>query len=129
MQVELRKYLELSAEFSESFSYVLVGIGVLILVIGTLACFCTVKGQTSLLYLYGGFLAVVLVLEIAMASSVYAYKDRLAQDFDISLNKSMQEYGPNNIQSTDLDTMQATVSTPSIDVSRKNDLTLAFVWY
>lgn len=112
MQVELKKYLELSAEFSESFSYIVVGIGVLILVIGTLACFCTVKGQTSLLYLYGGFLAIVLVLEITMASAVYAYKDRLAQGFDDSLNKSMEAYGPNNVESTDLDTMQATVSNP-----------------
>jgi hypothetical protein len=51
MQVELHKYLELNAEFSSTAPYVIVGTGAFILFIGTLACCCTVKGQSSLLYL------------------------------------------------------------------------------
>ncbi|XP_063701517.1 tetraspanin-7-like [Culicoides brevitarsis] len=108
MQVELKKYLELSKDFSENFTYVLVSIGVLILLVGTFACCCTVKGQSSLLYLYGGFLAIILILELVMAVSVYAYKDRLAADFDQSLNRSMEEYGPNKVHSYDIDVMQKT---------------------
>lgn len=50
MQVELHKYLELNADFSISAPYILVATGAIILVISTLACFCTVKGQPSLLY-------------------------------------------------------------------------------
>lgn len=45
-----------------------------------------------------------------MAISVYAYKDRLAADFDQSLNRSMEEYGPNKERSYDFDVMQETVS-------------------
>lgn len=56
MQVELRKYLELSEEFSDSLTYVLVAMGVLILLISTFACCCTVKGQSSLLYLVRFFI-------------------------------------------------------------------------
>lgn len=107
MQVELHKYMELSADFSDNAPYVLVGTGALILFIGTLACCCTVKGQPSLLYLYGGFLAVVLVIEIGMAMSIYAYKDRLADGFDRGLNQSMAQYGIGSAAKTaDFDRMQ-----------------------
>lgn len=57
MQVELKKYLELSEDFSNSITYVLVSIGVLILLVGTFACCCTVKGQSSLLYLVSDVLS------------------------------------------------------------------------
>lgn len=51
MQLELHKYLELSSDFSNSAPYVLVATGILIFVVGSLACFCTLKGQPALLYL------------------------------------------------------------------------------
>lgn len=50
MEVELYKYMELSTEFSGTAPYVLIGIGALIVLMGTLACCCTVKGQPVLLY-------------------------------------------------------------------------------
>uniref|UniRef100_A0A336KH19 Tetraspanin n=1 Tax=Culicoides sonorensis TaxID=179676 RepID=A0A336KH19_CULSO len=80
MQVELRKYLELSDDFSNSIIYIL----------------------------YGGFLAIILILELVTAVSLYAYKDRLASDFDQSLNKTLQEYGNNKVRSLDFDIMQET---------------------
>ncbi|XP_059612963.1 tetraspanin-7-like [Phlebotomus argentipes] len=108
MQVELHKYLELNADFSNTGPYVLVGTGALILLISSLACCCTVKGQPSLLYLYGAFLAVVFVIELSLASSLYAYKDNLADGFDRGLNQSMARYGqPGTADKTaDFDTMQ-----------------------
>lgn len=51
MQVELYKYLELSTEFSGTAPYVLIGTGALIILVGSLACCCTVKGQPALLYM------------------------------------------------------------------------------
>lgn len=51
MQAELHKYLELNAEYSYVAPYILVGTGAFILMVGTLACCCTVKGHPSLLYL------------------------------------------------------------------------------
>lgn len=51
MQVELHSYLELSDDFSVMAPYVLVGMGVFVLLIGVMACCCTVNGQPALLYL------------------------------------------------------------------------------
>ena len=50
MHVELHKYLELNADFSSTTPYILVGTGALIILIGTLACCCTLKGHPALLY-------------------------------------------------------------------------------
>lgn len=47
---------------------------------------------------------------MCIGASVYAYKDRLATDFDKSLNTSMEQYGPNHVKSYDIDYMQETVS-------------------
>jgi Tetraspanin family. len=51
MVVELYKYMELSTEFSAPAPYVLIGTGALIILVGSLACCCTVKGQPVLLYI------------------------------------------------------------------------------
>lgn len=51
MEVELYKYMTMSTDFSETASYVLIGTGSLIIVMGMLACCCTVKGQPVLLFL------------------------------------------------------------------------------
>lgn len=51
MVVELYKYMELSTEFSATAPYVLIGTGALIILVGSLACCCTVKGQPVLLYI------------------------------------------------------------------------------
>jgi len=107
MQLELKRYLELSVDFSASFSNTLLAIGIGILVVATLACFFTYKNQTSLLYLYGALLAVILILEVVVALSIFSYKNRLVQSLNLSLNQSMQSYGPDNVQSQDFDTMQA----------------------
>lgn len=59
-----------------------------------------------------------------MAISVYAYKDRLAADFDQSLNKSMEEYGPNKIRSYDFDVMQETVVFFIFFIKKRSNLIL-----
>jgi len=51
LQVELHKYVELSPDFSATAPYVLVGTGLLILFLATLACCCTIKEQPILLYI------------------------------------------------------------------------------
>nr|CAD7402683.1 unnamed protein product [Timema poppensis] len=50
MHLELYKYMELSSEFSSTAPDVLLGVGALIVLVGSLACCCTVKGQPVLLY-------------------------------------------------------------------------------
>lgn len=51
VQIGLHRYMELSTDYTNTFQIVLVGMGLLILFVGTLACCCTVKAQSSLLYL------------------------------------------------------------------------------
>ena len=65
MEVELYKYMEMSTEFSGTAPYVLIGTGSLIILIGSLACCCTVKGQPVLLYVVSKF------LQITAASGQY----------------------------------------------------------
>lgn len=60
---------------------------------------------------YGGFLGVILIVELACATSMYAYKDRLANGFDKGLNDSMVKYAADDIAIvTDFDLMQGKVS-------------------
>lgn len=51
MQVELYKYFVLSGEFPVTGPYVLIGTGALIVMVGSFACCCTIKGQPALLYM------------------------------------------------------------------------------
>jgi hypothetical protein len=51
VQIGLHRYMELSTDYTNTFQIVLVGLGLIILFVGTLACCCTVKAQSSLLYL------------------------------------------------------------------------------
>lgn len=51
VQIGLHRYMELSTDYTNTFQILLVGMGLIILFVGTLACCCTVKAQSSLLYL------------------------------------------------------------------------------
>ncbi|XP_055296019.1 tetraspanin-7-like isoform X2 [Sitodiplosis mosellana] len=110
MQVELHKYLELNVEYSNVTPYILVGTGAFILLVSSLACCCTVKGHPSLLYTYGGFLAFILFVELCIAASMYAYKDRLADGFDKGLEDAMRTNSIDDPQRTiDFNWMQRTL--------------------
>lgn len=119
----------MSTEFSETAPYVLIGIGVLIILIGALACCCTVKGQPTLLYIvsitilqiictnktllrqYGAFLAIVFALELGAGISTFAYRTKLMAGFDKGLTQGMINYRNNtgNI-ADDFDLVQQTVN-------------------
>lgn len=53
VQIALHRYMELSTFYTNTFQIILVGTGLLIIFVGTIACCCTVKAQSSLLYLVG----------------------------------------------------------------------------
>jgi tetraspanin-7 len=109
MVVELYKYMELSTEFSASAPYVLIGTGALIILVGSLACCCTVKGQPVLLYIYGAFLMVIFLLEISAGISIYAYRDKLLDGFGKGLNQSLASYLTDQEKARDFDLMQTTL--------------------
>jgi tetraspanin-7 len=50
VQIGLHRYMELSTDYTNTFQIVLVAMGLIILFVGTLACCCTVKAESSLLY-------------------------------------------------------------------------------
>lgn len=108
MQVELHKYLELSAAYNNLIPFIVVFTGTIIVFVATAACCCTVKGQPSLLYLYGFFLAVILVLQLVTAAAIYAYKDAFTEGFTRGLNDTMANYGTQDaIKTAEFDSMQS----------------------
>jgi len=109
MVVELYKYMELSTEFSATAPYVPIGTGALIILVGSLACCCTVKGQPVLLYVYGAFLMVIFLLEISAGVSIYAYRDKLLDGFSKGLNQSLANYNTDPEKASDFDLMQSTL--------------------
>lgn len=92
MQVELYKYFVLSGEFPVTGPYVLIGTGALIVMVGSFACCCTIKGQPALLYMYGAFLALIFVIELGAGVSIFAYRSKLTESFNEGLNSSMVDY-------------------------------------
>lgn len=64
VQIGLHRYMELSTDYTNTFQIVLVGMGLIILFVGTLACCCTVKAESSLLYAVRNLLAFIVAEEI-----------------------------------------------------------------
>jgi hypothetical protein len=63
---------------------------------------------------YAGFLAVILIVELTLAVSLYTYKDHLTSGLRKGLNQSLHNYGPSAVmQSADFDAMQENVSATS----------------
>lgn len=68
--------------------------------------------STSSPWQYSGFLAVILIVELTLAVTLYTYKDHLTSGLKKGLNQSLQNYGPSAVmQSADFDAMQENVST------------------
>ncbi|XP_046402459.1 tetraspanin-7-like [Ischnura elegans] len=108
MKVELHKYMELSTEFSSNASYILIGTGALVILIGSLACCCTAKGQPALLYIYATFLFIMVALELGGGVSLYAYRNKLQEGFASGINYSIHHYTvPKDPQSSHVDFMQS----------------------
>jgi len=109
MVVELYKYMELSTEFSATAPYVLIATGALIILVGSLACCCTVKGHPVLLYTYGAFLMVIFLLEISAGVSIYVYREKLLDGFGKGLNQSLASYNTDTEKASDFDLVQSTL--------------------
>lgn len=61
---------------------------------------------------YGGFLAVVFVLELGAGVSIYAYRNKLTTGFDNGLTQAMVNYRNDTTRiAADFDLMQETVRT------------------
>lgn len=90
------KYLDIDPDTNQIFSpymgiYTIV-IGMTLALIGLLACCCTFTGNTICLYLFAAFMSVMLVLELSLAMTAFAYRGKLKDIFRNSLKNSMQTY-------------------------------------
>ncbi|XP_058804799.1 tetraspanin-7-like [Phymastichus coffea] len=93
MKLQLQNYADLGMENSDAALLATACLGALVALVGLLACCCIVRQHPSLLYVYGGFLAVIALLELAAGAAVYTYRDALTKSFDKGLNESMLVYG------------------------------------
>ncbi|CAG9863035.1 unnamed protein product [Phyllotreta striolata] len=110
MEVELYKYMEMSTAFTSTAPYVLIATGSLIILVGSFACCCTVKGQPSLLYMYASFLALVFLLELGAGISIFAYRTKLTDGFDNGITQAMINYRNDSAHlAEDFDLMQETL--------------------
>ncbi|XP_055379318.1 tetraspanin-6-like [Condylostylus longicornis] len=92
MQTDLQQFFKISIAYSRLVPYILVITGILILLTATLACTCIVKGNPPLLLMYAGLLVAILFIELALAASMYSYKDRLGKGFEEGLRYDIENY-------------------------------------
>lgn len=107
MRLRLQDYVEISTESSGAALLGISCLGAFVTLIGIFACCCTARGHPALLYLYGGFLVLVALLELCAGASVYAYRTSLIESFDQGLNKSMTLYGSDETTKMHIDIMQS----------------------
>ena len=71
-----------------------------------------VSSFASSYFQYAGFLTIILVIELAIAASLYTYKDSILSDgLQKGLNQSIRNYGPEFVmKSADFDAMQENVN-------------------
>nr|XP_022343486.1 tetraspanin-7-like [Crassostrea virginica] len=95
-KVDLYKYMELSSIYYKDSPWILIGVGALIIIVGSFGCCCTAKGNVVLLYMYGFFLVIVFAVELGAGAAGFFYKGKLEQGFKEGLENALKQYGNNN---------------------------------
>ncbi|XP_033760029.1 tetraspanin-7-like [Pecten maximus] len=91
-KVDLYKYMELSSIYYRESPYVLIGVGAVIVLVGSLGCCCTIKGNSILLYMYAVFLVVVFIVELSAGAAGFVYQSKLESGFKEGLEKALHKY-------------------------------------
>ncbi|KAL0894927.1 hypothetical protein ABMA27_013428 [Loxostege sticticalis] len=94
-EFDLYTYMELSPEFSGTAPHVLIGIAGLIILVSSVAFSCIIKGQPVLLYIYGGFLACIFMMDAGVGASVACYRDTFAKGLHDGLTQTLASNNPN----------------------------------
>jgi len=93
---ELNDLIKLSTVYEPGPAYVLIVTGALIILGGALACYATVKGQHSLLYILSGILVGVFIIELSSGAAMLAYMEKLDKGFEDGLILAMDNYADND---------------------------------
>ncbi|GAB1605305.1 tetraspanin-7-like [Argonauta hians] len=91
-KVQLYLYMELSTLYYKEAPYVLIGVGAVIVLVGSIGCCCTIKGNSCLLYVYSGFLVVVFVVELSTGIAGFIFKNKLEKGFQVGLRTALDNY-------------------------------------
>ncbi|XP_041969353.1 tetraspanin-7-like [Aricia agestis] len=105
-EYDLYKYMELSPEFSGTAPLVIIGIASLIVFLSSFAFSCIIQGQPVLLYMYGGFLACIFMMDVGVSASVVCYRDTFAKGLQDGLTQTIINYDP---KKTNFDFAQSTL--------------------
>ncbi|XP_059060394.1 tetraspanin-7-like isoform X1 [Achroia grisella] len=105
-EFDLYKYMELSSEFSGTAPHVMIGIASLIVLISSIAFSCIIKGQPVLLYIYGGLLACIFMMDAGVGASVACYRDTFAKGLYDGLTQTLISQNP---QKNNFDLAQSTL--------------------
>ncbi|XP_075991633.1 tetraspanin-7-like [Anticarsia gemmatalis] len=105
-EFDLHKYMELSPEFSGTAPHVMIGIACLIVLVSSIAFSCIIKGQPVLLYIYGGFLACIFMMDAGVGAAVACYRDTFAKSLRDGLTQTIST---NSMHKTNFDFAQETL--------------------
>ncbi|XP_060578865.1 tetraspanin-7-like [Ruditapes philippinarum] len=97
-KVELYIYMELSTVYYEEAPYILIGVGAIIVLVGSFGCCCTVKGHSVLLYMYACFLVLVFVVELSAGVTGFVYKNKLETGFKEGLGTALKQYNKDTLK-------------------------------
>ncbi|XP_063376448.1 tetraspanin-7-like [Cydia fagiglandana] len=88
-EFDLYKYMQLSSEFSGTAPHAMIGIAALIVLVSSVAFSCIIKGQPVLLYIYGGFLACIFMMDAGVGASVACYRDTFSKGLYDGLTQTL----------------------------------------
>ncbi|VVC92202.1 tetraspanin-7-like [Leptidea sinapis] len=94
-ELELYKYMELSPDFSGTGPYVIIGMAAFIVIISSVAFSCIIKGQPVLLFIYGGFLVCMFLVNCGIFASVVCFNQSFTKGLHDGLTQSVMYYDRN----------------------------------
>jgi len=110
MKLELHMYVELTTTYYWQSAYILMGIGAGIIIIGFLACLCTKKGTSLMLYAFSALLFLLFISELAVGIAGFVYKGKIQDGFKDGLDTAMSTYSSDAMKKEAIDGMQAALN-------------------
>lgn len=109
ISVKLHKYLELDREISSAIPILISGLGLFILLLSTVACQCSVKGNAPKLYIYSTLLFVIFLTELCLLLFGYYFRYNVDSAFHEGLATGLELYGKDGERTAAMDDIQSTL--------------------
>ncbi|KAM7300903.1 tetraspanin-6 [Ixodes scapularis] len=106
MNASLYHFLRLSADYNQHMPLVFIVTGIVVVVVSILACIGTAKGQSAILYIFGGVLILVFLAELTAGIVGYVYIRQVKEGIGRGMNSSMVHYGAGGMSDETVDFVQ-----------------------